>query len=285
MTVDWIAAIAGIGGLVTGTISLAVTLREKQRTLKVALQWGINPTHQKTSGIVLLITIANIGYQPVTLNGARLLVRGVTEALTAVKPWTNKQFPTNLQPGGTFATSISSEVLLDMLRASAYRGRIPMRAVVETVFKDFKSSRVALNISRLEEMVAFVKVSTGYGQFKEFITPMGSIGMKSFDLIGLSPAASRRDFNPCGEAVGGVRHASCVHCRVLPVVREEVGRTFCTAPSTSSYGVPWNVVPTGKSRNPSWTRCAPLERRSLSSSHAAMESTSSGFGQNLRALT
>ncbi len=44
------------------------------------------------------------------------------------------------------------------------------------------------------------------------------------DLIGLSPAASRRDFNPCGEAVGGVRHASCVHCRVLPVVREEVGQ-------------------------------------------------------------
>ena len=110
--------------------------------------------------------------------------------------------------------------------------------------------------------------------------------LSAFDLIGLSPAASRRDFNPCGEAVGGVRHASCVHCRVLPVVREEVGRTFCTAPSTSSYGVPWNVVPTGKSRNPSWTRCAPLERRSLSSPrHAAMESTSSGFGQNLRALT
>ncbi len=44
------------------------------------------------------------------------------------------------------------------------------------------------------------------------------------DLIGLSPAASRRDFNPCGEAVGGVRHASCVHCRVLPVVREECGQ-------------------------------------------------------------
>ena len=178
---DWIATIAGIGGLVTGTISLAVTLREKRRTVKVALGWGIDPTYQKTSGIVLLITVANTGYQPVTLNGARLHIRGVTEALTAVKPWTNRQLPMNLQPGGTFATSISSEVLLEMVRARAHRGRIPMRAVVETVFKDFKSSRVVLNTSRLEELVAFVKGSAGYGRFKEFITPMGSIGMKSFD--------------------------------------------------------------------------------------------------------
>ncbi len=46
---DWITAaagVAGVGGFVTGSISLLVMLREKRRRLTVTLRWGIDPTYE-----------------------------------------------------------------------------------------------------------------------------------------------------------------------------------------------------------------------------------------------
>lgn len=179
---DWIARVTSIAALLIAGINLGVTLREKRRTLKVALRWGIDPAYHKTSGIVLWISVANVGRQPVVLNGAGLHVRGIPGALSAAKPLTNNQFPLALQPDNMFATSISSEVLLEMFRGLRRQGKVPMNAFVDTVFKEFRGPHITLDTTRLEELVARVKGNANYGRFKEFYRSVGSdLHMKSFD--------------------------------------------------------------------------------------------------------
>src|SRR2546421_11016241 len=108
--VDWVSIVTGVGGLVTGSISLTISLREKRRNVKVVLKWGIDTTYQKTSGIVLWIYTVNGGYQPVVIHNAGLHVTGLASPLIAAKPLSNNQFPLRLEPGDQYSTSFSSEV-------------------------------------------------------------------------------------------------------------------------------------------------------------------------------
>src|SRR5258708_5453479 len=136
--VDWITAaagVAGVGGFVTGSISLLVMLREKRRRLTVTLRWGIDPTDEKTSGLVLWIVTMNRGYQPIVLNGLGLRVRGISGVLSALKPLMSKELPLTLTPGQDYATSLSSEVLLEQVRVMGLPTRVAVRGYVQTVFE------------------------------------------------------------------------------------------------------------------------------------------------------
>src|SRR5258706_14943643 len=99
--VDWITTatgLAGVGGFVTGGISLVVTLREKRRRPTVTLLWGIDPTYEQTSGIVLWIVTMNRGYQQIVLNGLGLRAQGFSGQLGALKPFIRKEMPLTLTP-------------------------------------------------------------------------------------------------------------------------------------------------------------------------------------------
>ncbi len=175
-----VSIVTGIVGLVTGSISLVITLREKRRKIKVALRWGIDTTYEKTSGIVLWINAVNDGYQPVVIHNAGLHVRGVASPLIAAKPLSNNQFPLRLEPGDQYSTSMSSEVLIETFLSSNFQGQISVRGYIQTVFREYQSSRIDLDIKKLENLVALVKDSPEYKEYKDFMRSVGSLSMKSF---------------------------------------------------------------------------------------------------------
>jgi hypothetical protein len=178
--VELISIVTGIGGLVTGSISLVITLRERRRNVKVALKWGIDTTYQKTSGIGLWINAVNDGYQPVVIHNAGLHVTGVAALLIAAKPLSNKQFPLRLEPGDQFSTLISSEVLIEAFRPSNFQGKINVRGYIQSVFGEFQSSKTNLDIKKMEALVALVKGNTRYDEYRDSMRSMGSIIMQSF---------------------------------------------------------------------------------------------------------
>jgi hypothetical protein len=178
--VDWVSIVTGVGGLVTGSISLTLSLREKRRNVKVALKWGIDTTYQKTSGIVLWIYAFNSGYQPVVIHNAGLHVSGLTDPLIAAKALSHNQFPLKLEPGEQYSTSISSEVLIEMFRSSNFQGKSNVHGYVQTVFGEYQSSRAYLDTKRLEDLVALVKDNARYKKYKDIMRSMGSLSMKSF---------------------------------------------------------------------------------------------------------
>jgi len=178
--VQVLSIVTGISGLVTGGISLTITLREKRRNVKVALKWGIDTTYQKNSGIVLWIEAVNNGYQPVVIHNAGLNVSGLAGPLVALKPFSNNQFPSRLEPGNQYATSIPSETLFDMYRSGKFQGKINVRGYVLSVFGEYRSSKTNLDIKRLEDLVALVKDNVRYKEYKDFMHSKGSLNMKSF---------------------------------------------------------------------------------------------------------
>jgi hypothetical protein len=175
-----VSIVTGISGLVTGSISLVITLREKRRNIKVALKWGIDTTYQKTSGIVLWIYASNDGYQPVVIHNAGLHVSGIAGPLLAAKPLSNNQFPLRLEPGDQYSTSFSSEVLIETFRSSNFQGKINFRGYIQTVYGEYQSSRTDLDIKKLEDLVALVKDNARYKEYKDFMRSMGNLSMKSF---------------------------------------------------------------------------------------------------------
>lgn len=181
--VTWVSILTGIGGLITGSISLTITLREKRRSIKVVLNWGVDPTYQKTSGIVLLIAAANSGYQPVVIQSAGLHIVGVTDPLIAAKPHVQSLFPMKLEPGDQFSTSISSEVLIQALRRSIPQGKSIVRGFVQTVFGEYHSAKVEIDVKQLETLVALVQNNASYKLLKDSLLPMGSVGLKSFPEV------------------------------------------------------------------------------------------------------
>jgi hypothetical protein len=181
--VELISIVTGISGLVTGSISLAITLREKRRNVKVALKWGIDTSYQKTSGIVLWIYAVNDGYQPVVIHNAGLHVSGAASPLIAAKPLSHTQFPLRLEPGDQYSTSISSEALIEMFRPSNFQGKINVRGYIQSVFGEYQSSRTDLDIQKLVDLVALVKDNARYNEYRDFMRSMGSLSMKSFTDI------------------------------------------------------------------------------------------------------
>src|SRR5262249_6819039 len=57
----------------------------------------------------------------------------------------------------------------------------------------------------------------------------------------------------------GTSARSPVAFPILRVCARIGERTSCTLPTECCLPVPWYIVPTGKSSNVPWTRCAPLE--------------------------
>ncbi len=178
--VQVISIVSGISGLVTGSISLAITLREKRRNVKVALKWGIDATYEKTSGIVLWIYAEVAGYQPVVLQNAGLHVKGVRGSLLATKPLHQNHFPLKLESGDHFQTSISSEVLIDAFRALPTKGTITARGYVGTVFGEFQSAKITPDLKKLEDLIALVQNNANYTKYKSFQQTIGMLNMNSF---------------------------------------------------------------------------------------------------------
>src|SRR5260221_2640036 len=182
--VDWITTatgLAGVGGFATGGISLLVTLREKRRRPTVTLRWGIDPTYEKTSGLVLWIVTMNRGYQPIALNGLGLRVRGISGVLSALKPLMSKELPLTLTPGQDYATSLSSEVLLDQVRVMGLPTRVAVRGNVQTAFEARPSRSVTIDFARLRSLVSLVKGDANYANYKDFLRPQGGLIVPSFD--------------------------------------------------------------------------------------------------------
>ena len=178
--VEWVSIVAGIGGLLTGSISLAITLREKRRNVKVALKWGVDPAYQKTSGVVLWIYAVNDGYQPVVIHNAGLHVRGVASSLIAAKPLSRNQFPLKLEPGDQYSTSISAEALIELSQTLNPQGKINVRGYVQSVFGEYQSSRTDIDIKRLKELVELVKDNAKFKENKDSFQSIGSLSMNSF---------------------------------------------------------------------------------------------------------
>jgi hypothetical protein len=181
--VNWVSILSGIGGLVTGSISLTISLREKRRRIKVALQWGIDSTYEKTSGIVLWIYAANSGYQPVVIQSAGLHISGIPVPVIAAKPHAQNLFPLKLEPGEQFSTSLSSEVLIETFRLENFQGKRSLRGFVTTVFGEYQSSRVQIDVKRLETLVALVNNNAAYKDHKDFMRSVGNYSVKSFTDI------------------------------------------------------------------------------------------------------
>src|SRR5262252_3759308 len=107
--------------------------------------------------------------------------------------------------------------------------------------------------------------------------PRQSITLVEYALLTDVEALARRTprrLHGSGEACPGVNQTYRRGASVAGLWKI-CTRTRCTVPTTSCWRVPWEVVPTGTSRNASWTRCAPLEPALFESrARRAMESTS-----------
>jgi hypothetical protein len=182
---DWTEAITnivGIAGFVTGSVSLAITLQQQRRSLKAALQWGIDPTAEKSSGIVLWISIANAGYQPVVVNGVSLHIRDVSGsfAVRNSSSWGEKRLPVTLSPGDMYSLPLSAGSLLGALETVKRQG-ITLHISIDTVFKEYHSPSFTVDGTKLRGLVEFVTANEHYSQYKQFLSSVGGLHCKTLD--------------------------------------------------------------------------------------------------------
>ncbi len=101
--------------------------------------------------------------------------------LSALKPLMSKELPLTLTPGQDYATSLSSEVLLEQVRVMGLPTRVAVRGYVQTVFEVRLSRSVTIDFARLRSLVSLVKGDANYANYKDFLRPQGGLIVPSFD--------------------------------------------------------------------------------------------------------
>ena len=141
-----VTAIVAIYGALLSTYTLLANRKEKLRHINIDLSVGIPTPNLALGSRVILMTIANPGSRPVTVNSALIWLPNKKQLLLS-DHWSNITYPHNLQEGNNCLLWVDPYEIAAICSEEGFTGKVKLIGVVKDALgKTYKSRSFVFDV-------------------------------------------------------------------------------------------------------------------------------------------